>query len=245
METYDSEEDTSLEYDTTTYDTSTLDEILKEYESYDSDSLLKYYDDDDLETYSTYDPDYGVLDPSSVTTGAFESVLLATIGAFMGVFLVISAVILAVNIIATWKIMTKAGEQGWKSLIPIYNYWTLFKIAGLTPALSLLLFVPLANLIILIIFYIHLSKAFGKSSGFAVGLIFLNLIFMLILAFGSSTYQGGTTTATDTPNATPEPNQQPNGIEQGTPVASAPEQPVNPDPNNINNPNPGNTPTNV
>ena len=32
-------------------------------------------------------------------------------------------------IIATWKVFTKAGEAGWKSLIPIYNTYVLFKIA--------------------------------------------------------------------------------------------------------------------
>ena len=32
-------------------------------------------------------------------------------------------------IIATWKVFTKADEAGWKSLIPIYNGYVLFKIA--------------------------------------------------------------------------------------------------------------------
>ena len=38
--------------------------------------------------------------------------------------------------------------------------------------------------------YIKLAKAFGKSSGFAAGLIFLNVIFMGILAFDDSVYSG-------------------------------------------------------
>lgn len=36
---------------------------------------------------------------------------------------------------------------------------------------------------------ISLAKAFGKGTGFTVGLILLNTIFMLILAFGDSEYQ--------------------------------------------------------
>lgn len=36
---------------------------------------------------------------------------------------------------------------------------------------------------------INLSKAFEKSSGFTVGLILLNTIFVMILAFGSAEYQ--------------------------------------------------------
>jgi hypothetical protein len=37
---------------------------------------------------------------------------------------------------------------------------------------------------------IALAQVFGKSGGFAVGLIFLSLIFMAILAFGDAKYLG-------------------------------------------------------
>ena len=36
---------------------------------------------------------------------------------------------------------------------------------------------------------IMLAKAFGKGAGFTVGLILLNTIFIMILGFGSSSYQ--------------------------------------------------------
>ena len=36
----------------------------------------------------------------------------------------------------------------------------------------------------------RLARAYGKSSGFAVGLFFLGSIFLCILAFGKSEYQG-------------------------------------------------------
>lgn len=35
-------------------------------------------------------------------------------------------------VIASWKIFEKAGEKGWKALIPIYNIYILFKIVGMT-----------------------------------------------------------------------------------------------------------------
>ena len=35
------------------------------------------------------------------------------------------------QIIAGWKILEKAGEPGWKILIPFYNYYILLKILGL------------------------------------------------------------------------------------------------------------------
>lgn len=41
-------------------------------------------------------------------------------------------VCLVLFIIAYWRIFEKAGEAGWKSLIPIYNVYILWKIANLS-----------------------------------------------------------------------------------------------------------------
>ena len=46
---------------------------------------------------------------------------------------------------------------------------------------------------------VKLGQAFGKSTGFIIGLIFLTPIFEMILGFGSAQYVGtGTTNPTDT-----------------------------------------------
>jgi len=42
-----------------------------------------------------------------------------------------------------------------------------------------------------IILCIDVAKRFGQGGGFAVGLIFLGIIFFPILGFGSAQYQGG------------------------------------------------------
>ncbi len=110
---------------------------------------------------------------------------------------IVSLIILVVSIIANWKIFTKAGEKGWKSIIPIYNSVVLFKIIGLSPWLLLIYlaaFIPVIGSIAIIVLSIvsvyYLSKSFGKGAGFTVGLIFLPQIFQLILAFGSAEYVG-------------------------------------------------------
>ena len=36
-------------------------------------------------------------------------------------------------IIGWWKMFEKAGEKGWKAIIPIYNYYIAYKIAGMFP----------------------------------------------------------------------------------------------------------------
>ena len=116
-----------------------------------------------------------------------------------------------------WWILqiTKAGEAGWKSLIPIYGDYVSYKIAWQTSyfwlnfILGILLsYVSNANLnesmflslivillkialtVINIMYCVKLARAFGRGIGFAIGLILLQPIFLLILGFGSDQYYG-------------------------------------------------------
>jgi Na+/melibiose symporter-like transporter len=89
-----------------------------------------------------------------------------------------------------WKLYVKAGKPGWAAIIPFYNIYVLFEIAGMNGWMFLLLLIPIVNIVILIMLYINLAKAFGKSTTFTVGLIFLNIIFILILGFGNDRYIG-------------------------------------------------------
>ena len=43
--------------------------------------------------------------------------------------MIVGTIISILTIIAYWKVLTKANEEGWKSLIPIYNVYIMFKIA--------------------------------------------------------------------------------------------------------------------
>ena len=87
-------------------------------------------------------------------------------------------------------IFKKAGQEGWPALIPIYSTYILLKVIG-RPGWWLLLFlIPFVNIVIYIIMMNDLSKSFGHGVGFTLGLLFLSIIFLYILAFGSSTYRG-------------------------------------------------------
>ncbi|MCR5207547.1 MAG: DUF5684 domain-containing protein [Eubacterium sp.] len=103
---------------------------------------------------------------------------------------IISLAISILYIIAMWKLFEKAGEEGWKALIPFYNAYTLVKIAYGNGIMFLLLLIPVVNFVFIFIYMINLAKAFGKSSGFGIGLVFLAPIFMMILGFGSDQYIG-------------------------------------------------------
>src|SRR5262252_1034398 len=93
-------------------------------------------------------------------------------------------------IAACWKIFTNAGQPGWASIIPIYNWYILCKIGGRPGWWVILLLIPFVNFIVGIILCIDLAKSFGKGVLFAIGLILLGLILFPILGFGSAQYQG-------------------------------------------------------
>lgn len=122
---------------------------------------------------------------SAYTTGAQQmstGQMIATI--------VCGLIVCVISIVALWKIFTKAGEAGWKSIIPILNIYTMVKIADGKGIKFLLFLIPVVNVIYGIMLDFKLAKSFGKSTGFGFGLLFLNFIFMLILAFGDAQYIG-------------------------------------------------------
>ena len=81
-----------------------------------------------------------------------------------------------VLIVAAWKIFTKAGEAGWKALIPAYNTYLLFKIVWGNGWLFLLSCIPVVNFVVLIIHNLKFAKAFGKGVGFAIGMMLLPVV---------------------------------------------------------------------
>ena len=101
---------------------------------------------------------------------------------------IFSLAVVVFEFIVTWRIYKKAGEPGWASLIPFYNLYVLFKITWGNGWLFLLMLIPVVDVVIWIITMVKLAQVFGKGTGFAVGLVFLELIFSAIIAFDSSVY---------------------------------------------------------
>lgn len=110
---------------------------------------------------------------------------------FSGVWLFVWLVLVVALIVAYWKIFVKAGVEGWKCLIPFYNTYTLFRIAGRNGWWFLGLLIPFVNIIVLIVLSIDLAKHFGKSTVFGVvGLWLFSVVGYLILGFDDSKYVG-------------------------------------------------------
>jgi len=108
------------------------------------------------------------------------------------IVILIYLVLIIVNVASLWKIFTKAGEAGWAALIPIYNTYVMIKVSDNPWWFLLLMFVPIISLYPALKVPYDIAKQFGKGFGFGLGMIFLPIIFMPILAFGSAQYQGQT-----------------------------------------------------
>ena len=119
-----------------------------------------------------------------------EQAVQAVAGLFSGVMGIVWLVVMVAMIVAMWKLFEKAGEAGWKSLIPFYSNYILFKIAWGNGLLFLLCFVPCVNIVVLYIMEYKLCKAFNQEIGMFILMIFLPPVAWLILGFGSAQYIG-------------------------------------------------------
>lgn len=127
---------------------------------------------------------------------------------------IVSVVWYALLAAGLWKIFDKAHEAGWKALIPVYNFYNLFKISWNTrsfwgylivTALSGIFLVygngnsmmfylgtalSVVSALMLAVLWYNVSLAYGHGLGYFLGLYFLNPVFIMILGFGSSQYIG-------------------------------------------------------
>ena len=103
---------------------------------------------------------------------------------------IISLALCVFVLVCMWIVFRKAGKPGWAAIVPFYNLYVLFEITWGSGMRFLLLLIPIYNIILGIQTQVRLARAFGKSGGFAAGLVFLPYIFIPLLAFGKETYQG-------------------------------------------------------
>lgn len=158
---------------------------------------MDYYDYYSYTSPSYYDYGYDSID--TVTT------IGAVLGAFLGFFIIVGLVVGILQLAGMWKVYTKAGEKGWKCIIPIYNLVILFRISGLSPWIIfgyLAAIIPFVGWIVCLGITIYqcnaLAKSFGKDVGYTIGLIFLPTIFYMILGFGKAEYIGNGNASTTT-----------------------------------------------
>ena len=110
-------------------------------------------------------------------------------------------------VLCFWKLFEKAGEPGWKCLIPIYNLIVWLKItkAGLWFIISIMTSIifsiisviqndlaVIGSIIVMVvsnfILYRSMFKAYGKGIGYTILSLFFSFITVPIMAFGKSEY---------------------------------------------------------
>nr|WP_314865892.1 signal peptidase I [uncultured Flavobacterium sp.] len=69
-----------------------------------------------------------------------------------------------VHFIGAWKLYVSAGRKAWEAAIPVYNAIVLFKIIGRPTWWTILLFLPIINLILFPVVWIETLRSFGKNS---------------------------------------------------------------------------------
>ncbi len=138
------------------------------------------------------------------------SILAILMGSLVAI-IVIAIIFWIVEIIAYWRLFQKAGEPGWKSIIPFYNSYIQYKISwgvlwfwvalicsivgaamstggGAIYVIGFIL--TIIALIVRLVELYRLSKCFGHGIGYTIGLFLLHPIFLLILGYGKSQYVG-------------------------------------------------------
>ncbi|MCA9351270.1 hypothetical protein KC929_00650 [Patescibacteria group bacterium] len=109
---------------------------------------------------------------------------------FSGGIAILYLVVIVVTIAGMWRVFQKAGRKGWEAIIPIYNLFIIQKIIGKPWYWVILMMIPYIGIIWTIWSTNLMSKSFGKSEGFTIGMIILPFIFYPILGFGKAQYQG-------------------------------------------------------
>lgn len=144
------------------------------------------------------------------TAEAIIVIVSAVLGA-LAMFFVLNYIF---EVVACWRIFQKAGEGGWKSLIPIYSdyiryrlawrplwFWVSLLLMAASLALNLwggtgdmwtLLSMGIGGVgtVLRLITHYRLGRVFGRGVLFSLGLALFPPLFIMILGLGGSEYQG-------------------------------------------------------
>jgi len=78
--------------------------------------------------------------------------------------LILILIVQVIHFLGTWKLYKKAGRKIWEAAIPIYNSIVLMKIINRPSWWTLLLFIPIINLIMFPVIWVETLRSFGKNS---------------------------------------------------------------------------------
>lgn len=106
------------------------------------------------------------------------------------IWYMITTLSILLSIVGLCKLYIKAGEPGWKAIIPIYNTMTMAKIALGNPWLGLLVLLPVVGWLVMLYVSFKFIKQFNVSDGMALLSLLIAPIVYLIVGFGEYEYIG-------------------------------------------------------
>lgn len=88
-------------------------------------------------------------------------------------------IIQIIHFLSSWKLYKLAGVPWWYAMIPIYNAIVLMNIIKRPPWWTILLFLPVINLIMFPVIWVEIIRSFGKVGTFDTWLVILSLGFYI------------------------------------------------------------------
>nr|WP_315164792.1 signal peptidase I [uncultured Flavobacterium sp.] len=73
-------------------------------------------------------------------------------------------IVQVIHFLGTWKLYESAGRKRWEAAIPVYNAIILMKIIGRPTWWTVLLFIPIINLIMFPVIWVETLRSFGKKT---------------------------------------------------------------------------------
>lgn len=73
-------------------------------------------------------------------------------------------IVQVIHFAGTWKLYIKAGRQAWEAAVPVYNAVILMKIINRPWWWTILLFIPIVNLIMFPVVWVETLRSFGRNS---------------------------------------------------------------------------------
>ena len=106
------------------------------------------------------------------------------------VFAVAWVALFVAGFAGVWKTFAKAGVPGWGALVPLYNYYLLWKLAAARRRVLVGLFVPVVSLFAFVYICVRIAHGFGRSTAFGIGLALLGPPLWIVLGFGRAEWIG-------------------------------------------------------
>lgn len=139
---------------------------------------------------SSFDNSYNMTTDTTVQNNGAALAFLFAYFAFLAVLFI---VLYAVNSYFLSRIFKKAGVEGWKAWVPVYNSWIMYELGEQKGYWAVLAFVPIVNIAAAIYLYIamyHIGLKFGKDGAFVLLAIFVPIVWIIWLAVDKSTWSG-------------------------------------------------------